>query len=180
VTCINFYGEGVWLLELVTDLRRVPPLERTARDVGRLLAAAAAKPHLTPRLPSRPGSYTRTCAYSDDRFEVLLLNWWADAASEIHDHGGQHCWLVVLEGRLRVDDYVRVDAGDIAGKAVLESVGSRQLGSGDLDVRSGRYDVHRVAAAGARGHAARVLAPLTRVSRVRPHRAALPAGPRGL
>jgi NitT/TauT family transport system ATP-binding protein len=137
------------LRELVTDLRRIPPLERPAGDMGRMLAAVAASPSLVPRLPAKSGAYTRTCAYSDERFEVLLLDWSREAASEIHDHGGQHCWFVVLQGRLRVDDFGRIDAGNVPGKAVLEARGSRELRPGDLDLRSGRFDIHRVAASGA-------------------------------
>ncbi|MBV8373071.1 MAG: cysteine dioxygenase family protein, partial [Candidatus Eremiobacteraeota bacterium] len=68
------------------------------------------------------------------------------AASEIQDHGGQHCWMVVLRGTLRVDDFVRIDAADVPGLAILESRGSRILERGDLDLRSGRFDIHRVAA----------------------------------
>ena len=136
------------LREFVADLRRNPPLDRTQQDMGRMLAWVAAHPLPAPSLPSRPGSYSRTCAYADDRFEVLLLDWWPGAASEIHDHGGQHCWFVVLQGTLRVDDFGRVDSGDVPGHATLEARGSRDLASGDLDLRSGRFDIHRVVATG--------------------------------
>jgi cysteine dioxygenase len=98
------------------------------------------------RLISRPAAYTRTCAYRDDRFEVLLLNWSAGAASAIHDHGGQHCWMVVLEGRLEVDDYTRFDSGDVPGYARIEACGSRLMDPGGLDLRSGQFDLHRVTA----------------------------------
>ncbi|MBV8356192.1 MAG: cysteine dioxygenase family protein [Candidatus Eremiobacteraeota bacterium] len=99
-----------------------------------------------PELPRRPGAYTRTCAYQDDRFEVLLLDWSPGAASPIHDHGGQHCWFVVLRGRLWIDDYVRTDRADVPGRATLEPRGARMLDRGDLDLRSGRFDIHRLAA----------------------------------
>jgi cysteine dioxygenase len=97
-------------------------------------------------LKSRPGGYTRTCAHWDERFEVLLLNWEAGAASALHDHGDQHCWMAVLDGQLQVDDYVRLDAGQVPGCATVEAAGSRLLWPGDLDLRSGRFDLHRVAA----------------------------------
>ncbi len=102
-------------------------------------------------LPSRPllacpGGYTRSCAYSDERFEVLLLNWAAGAVSPLHDHGGQHCWMQVLEGQLLVDDYLRIDAGERPGFARVEAQGSRLMDAGDLDARSGRFDLHRVSA----------------------------------
>jgi cysteine dioxygenase len=93
-----------------------------------------------------PGGYTRSCAYWDERFEVLLLNWAAGAASAIHDHGGQHCWMQVLEGQLVVDDYLRADSGERPGFARVEARGSRLMSAGDVDLRSGRFDLHRVSA----------------------------------
>lgn len=134
------------LQPLIDNLCCRGPLERGTSDMAALLAAARGS-----WLPSRPllvcpGGYTRSCAYWDERFEVLLLNWSAGAASAIHDHGGQHCWMQVLEGQLVVDDYLRVDAGERPGFARVESQGSRLMNAGDLDLRSGRFDLHRVSA----------------------------------
>jgi len=132
------------LHELLSELRRVPPLERGDEEMAALLGARRAGDAF-PALPARGGSYTRTRAYGDDRFEVLLLNWSQGAASEIHDHGGQRCWFVVLDGDVRVDDYVRLDEGSGGAHAVLEWRESLLLGPGDLDVRGGQFDIHRVA-----------------------------------
>lgn len=114
--------------------------------MGRLLveASAAANPGI--RLPRRAASYTRTCVYRDERFEVLLLDWATNSISPIHDHGGRHCWLTVLQGRLRVDDYERLDRGTSPGRAWLAARGSCVLDPGGLDLRSGPFDLHRVAA----------------------------------
>lgn len=122
------------------------PLERSTSDMAALLAAARGS-----WLPGRPllvcpGGYTRSCAYADQRFEVLLLNWAAGAVSALHDHGGQHCWMQVLEGQLLVDDYLRIDAGERPGFARVEAQGSRLMNAGDLDLRSGPFDLHRVSA----------------------------------
>ena len=114
--------------------------------MGDLLARRSQDWPGTSRLIFRSGGYTRTCAYRDARFELLLLNWAPGAASEIHDHGNQHCWMLVLDGRLAVDDYVRLDAGDLGGYAHVEARGSQVLGAGAMDLRSGRYDLHRVSA----------------------------------
>jgi predicted metal-dependent enzyme (double-stranded beta helix superfamily) len=133
--------------ELVDDLRCTPPLDRSLDEMARLLRSACSSDGpLNRRLISRPKSYTRTCLYRDDRFEVLLLNWSPGAASALHDHGGQHCWLAVLEGRLDIDDYVRLDEGDVPGHARIGARGSRMLERGGLDLRSGRYDLHKVSA----------------------------------
>ena len=113
-----------------------------------LLSDSGAAWPFVPRLLTRRGGYTRTCAYQDRRFEIVLLNWTSGAASPIHDHGGQHCWMFVLDGRLEVEDYERLDAGDVAGYAHVEQTGARVLEAGETDLRSGRFDLHRVAAAG--------------------------------
>lgn len=132
---------------LVDDLRCRPPLDRSLDEMARLLQSASRDcTAVSGRLISRPKSYTRTCRYRDDRFEVLLLNWAPGAASALHDHGGQHCWLIVLEGRLDIDDYVRLDAGERPGRARIDPRGTRMLERGGLDLRSGRFDLHRVRA----------------------------------
>lgn len=131
---------------MLSELRRVPPLARGDDEMAALLGATRVGT-VIPALPTRHQSYTRTRAYGDERFEVLILNWSRGAASEIHDHGGQRCWFVVLEGEVRVDDYARLDDGSDAACAALEWRSSVLLDRGDLDVRGGRFDIHRVTAA---------------------------------
>ncbi len=133
------------LRDLISDLRRTPPLDRTLDDMAHILAdVCAVGPNFNKPLKGCSEGYTRTCAYGDERFEILLLNWAAGSVSAVHDHGGQHCWLAVLSGELRIDDYRRLDSGDVLGHAVLEAGASRLLAPGELDLRSGRFDIHRV------------------------------------
>lgn len=133
------------LQQLVDELRRKSPLTRSTVEMAALLSAAGAA--WSPRpLVERAGGYTRTCACSDENFDVVLINWSAGAPSPIHDHGDQHCWLLVLSGHLLVDDYVRLDAGEVPGSARIRAQGQSLLESGGLDLRSGRFSLHRVAA----------------------------------
>jgi predicted metal-dependent enzyme (double-stranded beta helix superfamily) len=134
------------LRQLIMDLCAKGPLERNGSEVGALLAESAHRWPGREALLSRPGSYTRTCVYRDERFELLLLNWAKGAASAIHDHGDQHCWMIVLDGLLEVDDYVRLDHADRPGYAHVQAQDSRRLETGEMDSRSGRFDLHRVAA----------------------------------
>lgn len=136
------------LEHFVGSLCQRAPLERSTPEMAQLLTAACDSWSLNRRLLSRAGSYTRTGVYRDRHFEVLLLNWDAGAASAVHDHGGQHCWMLVLDGRLRVDDYVRLDAGERPGFAAIEPRESRVLANGECDLRQGRFDLHRVVATG--------------------------------
>lgn len=131
------------LRRLIAELCACGP---NSLEIGSVMAArweewAPGRP-----LVSRPGGYTRTCAYRDPRFEVLLLNWAPGSASAVHDHGDQHCWMLVLDGTLEVDDYVRLDSGETPGYAHVERCGSRRLEPGGMDLRSGRFDLHRVGA----------------------------------
>jgi len=131
---------------LIDDLRSRSPLHRDSSEVGALLIEGAREWPSGRRLVSRSDAYTRTCAYRDSLFEIVLLNWAPGAASPIHDHGDQHCWMLVVDGELEVDDYVRLDPADIPGYAHVEQRGTRRLEAGGMDLRSGRFDLHRVAA----------------------------------
>jgi cysteine dioxygenase len=136
------------LRHLIEGLREQPPLRRTEFEMATLLDGVCAGWLLDKPLLSRAAAYTRTCAYNDELFEVVLLNWAPGSASPIHDHGRQSCWMLVLEGRLRVDDYVRLDGADVAGHARVCPGESRVLEAGGLDLRSRPFDLHRVAASG--------------------------------
>lgn len=142
----SFYGGREVYSQLIADFRSRGPLDRSASEVEALLAASAGTWPSRRLLASRSSGYTRICAYQDSKFEILLLNWAPGAVSPIHDHGGQRCWMYVLEGSLEVDDYARLDSGEVPGYAHVEWRGSRQLGVGDIDSRSGKYDLHRVSA----------------------------------
>jgi hypothetical protein len=135
---------------LIETLRARGPLDRTSSEVAELLYAGACEWPSSRPLVARAGGYTRTCAYRNSGFEIVLLNWAPGASSAIHDHGDQHCWMLVLEGRLDVDDYLRLDPADVPGYAQVELCGSRGLEPGGMDLRSGRFDLHRVAARGSR------------------------------
>lgn len=136
------------LYALVDGLRSAHAFEGSGEVVNGLLEGAASLwPAARRRLPARPGAYTRTCVYRDARFEVLLLNWAPGSISAIHDHGGQQCWMAVLEGCLEVEDYVRLDSGETPGYARVEPRESRKLQRSEIDSRSGRFDLHRVGAA---------------------------------
>ena len=43
-------------------------------------------------------SYTRNCIVENERFELILLCWEQGQMTPIHDHGGEECWVKVLEG----------------------------------------------------------------------------------
>ena len=50
-------------------------------------------------------SYTRNCIVENDKFELILLCWEEGQMTPIHDHGGEECWVKVLQGELKETIY---------------------------------------------------------------------------
>ena len=141
------------LLDLIRQLQVRSPRSRDAGDMARLLGAFGGfgSPAIERPQP-RPGCYSRTCLHECDRFELVLIDWAPGSKAPLHDHGGEHCWFVLLEGSLHVEDYRRLDGREIPGRASVEATGARTLHAGDVDVRFESFavpDLHRVDAAGA-------------------------------
>jgi len=58
-------------------------------------------------------SYTRNCIIKDERFELILLCWEKGQKTTIHDHGGEECWVKVIQGELRETLYNMDEAGEL-------------------------------------------------------------------
>lgn len=50
-------------------------------------------------------SYTRNCIVDNEKFEVILLCWEPGQMTPIHDHGGEECWVAVIEGEFKETIY---------------------------------------------------------------------------
>ena len=53
--------------------------------------------------------YTRNCIVNTEKFELILLCWEPGQITPIHDHGGEECWVSVIQGEFRETIY-KVDA----------------------------------------------------------------------
>jgi len=49
--------------------------------------------------------YTRNCIYNDEQFELILLCWENGQETSIHCHGGEECWVHLLEGEMEEQLY---------------------------------------------------------------------------
>lgn len=58
-------------------------------------------------------SYTRNCIADNEKFELILLCWEKGQITPIHDHGGEECWVKVIEGEFRETIYVADEAGEL-------------------------------------------------------------------
>lgn len=73
----------------------------------------------------RKGRYTRSIVgYSPGQFIALLLCWAPGQQSPIHDHTGAHCFVKMLEGRLREERFdwsANGGASEVVGLAELSA-----------------------------------------------------------
>lgn len=49
--------------------------------------------------------YTRNLIYKDERFELMSLCWDKGQVSKVHNHADQMCWMMVVEGTLRGQNF---------------------------------------------------------------------------
>lgn len=49
--------------------------------------------------------YTRNCIFESEKFELILLCWEKGQKTPIHDHGGEECWVKVIDGTLKETIY---------------------------------------------------------------------------
>lgn len=133
------------IAQLAESLRRVRSGDGTTAEVVRWLragsAAAAAVP--MPEIRDAHRAYTRTLLFKNDAFEILALHWLPNAVSAIHDHGRARCWLSIARGAMKVENYLRTDAGTVAGYAAISLQGREELGAGAVDYRQDDLHLHR-------------------------------------
>jgi cysteine dioxygenase len=69
-------------------------------------------------------SYTRNCIVENEKFELILLCWEKGQITPIHDHGGEECWVKIIEGELKETIYKVDEAGELkAGKSTISKAG---------------------------------------------------------
>ena len=57
--------------------------------------------------------YTRNCIYRDEAFELILLCWEEGQQTTIHNHGGEECWLYVLNGEVEEHNFIQNNDGSL-------------------------------------------------------------------
>jgi len=67
-----------------------------------------------------PNFYTRNLIYKDDRFEVMALCWEVGQVSRVHDHSDQKCWMSMVQGKLKGQNFQVVEADFENGICRLE------------------------------------------------------------
>lgn len=57
--------------------------------------------------------YTRNCIVENEKFELILLCWEKGQITPIHDHGGEECWVKIIEGEFRETIYKVNESGEL-------------------------------------------------------------------
>lgn len=70
--------------------------------------------------------YTRNCIEENSDFELILICWSKAQKTAIHDHGGEECWVYVVDGDYGENIYEKNDQGE------LKRVKSLKIKSGDV------------------------------------------------
>ena len=69
-------------------------------------------------------SYTRNCIVENEKFELILLCWEKGQITSIHDHGGEECWVKIIEGEFRETIYKEDEAGKLnIVKSIISQTG---------------------------------------------------------
>ncbi len=64
--------------------------------------------------------YTRNCIINNEHFELILICWCEGHRTPIHDHGGEECWVKVIDGEFREVIYKEDEVGEL--KAIKKTI----------------------------------------------------------
>ena len=56
-----------------------------------------------------PERHTRNKVFRNDMIEVMVICWPVGTVTPLHTHNGQLGWMTMIEGKLRVENYRKVD-----------------------------------------------------------------------
>lgn len=82
--------------------------------------------------------YTRNCLYCNDSFELILLCWEPGQVTPIHDHGGEECWVKIVQGKFKETIYEANHNGEPVVQKVLFST------AGDLTYMVDQMGCHQL------------------------------------
>ena len=57
--------------------------------------------------------YTRNCIVENEKYELILICWCEGHETPIHDHGGEECWVKVIDGEFKETIYKQNETGEL-------------------------------------------------------------------
>lgn len=80
--------------------------------------------------------YARNCVYRNQEFELILLCWEPGQETPVHCHGGEECWVHLIQGALEEDRFEE-KSGMVANK-----VSNAKLAETDLTYMNDSMGFH--------------------------------------
>ena len=66
-------------------------------------------------------TYTRNCIFENERFELILICWQSSHKTPIHDHGGEECWVKVIDGEFKETVYKSNEVSEVSEVNILKT-----------------------------------------------------------
>jgi cysteine dioxygenase len=96
--------------QFVDGIRRISEGLITKQKIYDYLVAYEIRPEDLERYKRwEPDRHTRNKIFRNDMIEVMLICWPIGAITPLHTHNGQLGWMTMIEGKLLVENYRKVD-----------------------------------------------------------------------
>ncbi|HYH06432.1 MAG TPA: cysteine dioxygenase family protein [Thermoanaerobaculia bacterium] len=96
--------------QFVDGIRRLSEGIITKQKIHDYLVAYEIRPEeLEPYMQWVEGRHTRNKIFRNDMIEVMLICWPIGAVTPLHTHNGQLGWMTMIEGKLLVENYRKLD-----------------------------------------------------------------------
>jgi cysteine dioxygenase len=131
--------------ELIDGLKGISDADFTTENIYGFLSANPVNIEtLSPYLFWSEKFYTRNLIFKDGRFEVMALCWEKGQVSRIHDHADQQCWMSMVQGRLKGQNFAVIEADFENGRCVLEESTSFILSDSDAAKVELEEPIHQI------------------------------------
>ena len=84
--------------------------------------------------------YARNCIVRTDHYELILLCWEKGQETPIHCHGGEECWVYVMDGKLKEGHFHLEDGQPVLESTEVMSTGEKSFMCDEL----GYHKLHNV------------------------------------
>lgn len=92
--------------KLIEGLRQIPNSDFTCDNVYHYLGNNPIEiDSISPYFFWSQKFYTRNLLFKDERFELMAICWEKGQVSKIHNHADQKCWMTVVSGKLRGQNF---------------------------------------------------------------------------
>lgn len=85
------------------------------------------------------GHYTRNCIARSEKYELILLCWEPGQITPIHCHGGEECWVYMVQGELEEFRYEKDPA-----KESIQLVDQTHMKAGQLSYMNDMMGFHKL------------------------------------